>query len=159
MLRGREPLKGSGQAGRNATEAERQQAERRRVIDEVRKLSEISRELEQNARLLASAVNLVQAGELRRKVDELTRRQDDLVRRIVARHPDTAERERFEALSRKLDEFRPAIRACQEKEELLRLKEEMDRTVEEWVGQFQRMVADLVGAPPPPHPISGDGPP
>lgn len=131
---------------------------RQDIVERLRKLAEVSKELEQNARMQAAAVNLVQAGELRRRVDELTKRQDALVMGIVERHPDPAVRARFAALSHKIEEFRPQIKACQDPKELQRLKEEIDASVEEWVHLFQKIVASLVGVAPPSGPVAGPSP-
>jgi DNA repair exonuclease SbcCD ATPase subunit len=127
-------------------------------LQDVKTLAEVSKELENHSRMLAAAVNIVQAGELRRKVNELTRRQDELVRRIVAHHPDPGVRQRFDQLSARLEEYPARIKACNDPGELARLKQEIDKTVEEWVHQFQSIVANLMGAPPPPQAISGNPP-
>lgn len=128
------------------------------ILEKLRKLAEVSKDLEQNARMQAAAVNLVQAGELRRRVDELTRRQDALVLQIVERHPDAGTRDRFLALTRRIEEFRPQIRSCQDPEELKRLKQDIDHSVEDWVHQFQTIVSALVGVAPPAGPMVGPSP-
>lgn len=131
---------------------------RQDIVERLRKLAEVSKELEQNARMQAAAVNLVQAGELRRRVDELTRRQDSLVMSIVERHPDPEVRARFATLSHRIEEFRPQIKSCQDPQELKRLKQEIDASVEEWVHLFQKIVASLVGVAPPSGPVAGPSP-
>lgn len=131
---------------------------RQDIVERLRKLAEVSKELEQNARMQAAAVNLVQAGELRRRVDELTKRQDALVMSIVERHPDADVRSRFATLSHRIEEFRPQIKSCQDPQELKRLKQEIDASVEEWVHLFQKIVASLVGVAPPSGPVAGPSP-
>lgn len=134
------------------------QNSRQDIVERLRKLAEVSKELEQNARMQAAAVNLVQAGELRRRVDELTKRQDALVMSIVERHPDADVRARFANLSHRIEEFRPQIKSCQDPQELKRLKQEIDASVEEWVHLFQKIVASLVGVAPPSGPVAGPSP-
>ena len=136
----------------------REEPRRAEILEKLHRLAEVSKDLEQNARMQAAAVNLVQAGELRRRVDELTRLQDSLVKAIVDRHPDAALRDRFHSLSRRIEEFRPQIRSCQDPEELQNLKRQIDGAVEEWVHVFQRIVATLVGVSPPPGPVAGPRP-
>jgi len=136
----------------------RDESRRDEILEKLRRLAEVSKDLEQNARMQAAAVNLVQAGELRRRVDELSRRQDTLVLGIVDRHPDAAMRDRFHLLSRRIEEFRPQIRSCQDPRELERLKKEIDAAVEEWVHLFQKIVATLVGVAPPSGPVAGPSP-
>ncbi len=128
------------------------------IMGRLQKLAEVSKELEQNVRMQAAAVNLVQAGELRRRVDELTRLQDTLVQGIVDHHPDAALRQRFSALSRRIEDFRPQIRSCQDAGKLKELKEQIDESVEEWVHLFQYIVSTLVGVAPPSGPVAGSRP-
>lgn len=134
------------------------QSRRDEVFEKLRKLAEISKDLENHARMQAAAVNLVQAGELKRRVDELTSRQDQLVLAIVERHPDAAVRNNFKALARKIEEFRPQIKACHDPEELKSLKRQIDQAVEQWVYQFQVIVSSLVGVTPPTQAIASDSP-
>ncbi len=132
--------------------------QRNEIMGRLQKLAEVSKELEQNVRMQAAAVNLVQAGELRRRVEELTQRQDALVQGIVDHHPDAALRARFISLSRRIEEFRPQIRACQDAKKLTELKAQIDESVEEWVHLFQCIVSTLVGVVPPPGPVAGPRP-
>ena len=122
------------------------------------KLAEISHSIEQHARMQASAYNLVQAGEIKRRIDELTESQNRLVMAIVDRHPDAEARERFKALGRKIDDYRPQIKACDDREELKRLKNEIDEAVEEWVLQFQIIVSNIVGVTPPTRAVQSESP-
>ncbi|MEW6283576.1 MAG: hypothetical protein AB1758_33505 [Candidatus Eremiobacterota bacterium] len=127
--------------------------DRESILNKVKLLASVSTELEQNSRMLGSASNLVMAEQLKRKVDELTTRQDRLVREIAGWHPDPAVRDGFLAQTRAVDEFRPRIKACKTHDELAALQAEMDRAVDEWVHQFQTIVAHLMGAPPPPSAV------
>lgn len=128
------------------------------IRSQLRKLAEVSKDLEQHARMQAAAVNFVQAGELKRRMDELTARQDQLVMSIVERHPDAQVRNKFRALGRKIEEFKPKIRSCQDPAELKELRKNIDECVEEWVMQFQTIVSSLVGIAPPDQPVASESP-
>lgn len=127
--------------------------DRETILGKVKMLATVSTELEQNSRMLGAASNMVMAEQLKRKVEELTMRQDRLVREIAGWHPEPAVRDKFLALTRTVDEFRPRIKACKTHDELAQLQGEMDRAVDEWVHMFQTIVAQLVGAPPPPSAV------
>ena len=128
------------------------------VFEQLRKLAEISHDIEQHARMQASACNFVQAGEIKRPMDELTERQNQIVMAIVDRHPDAETKESFKALARKIEEYRPQIKACEDPEELKRLKKEIDEAVEEWIYQFQVIVSAIVGVNPPSQAVQSDSP-
>lgn len=127
--------------------------EREVVMSKVKLLATVSTDLEKNSRMLAAANNMVMAEQLRRQVDELNKKQDRLVREIAGWHPDEATRESFLALTRKVDDFKVRIKAVKTHDELKELQAEMDSSVDQWVHQFQTIVAQLVGAPPPPSPV------
>lgn len=128
------------------------------IFAQLRKLADVSHSIEQHARMQATAYNFVQAGEIKRRIDELTETQNRLVMAIVDRHPDEATRENFKALSRKIEDYRPKIRACEDKEELVKLKNEVDEAVQDWVYQFQVIVSSIVGLNPPAEAIQSDNP-
>ncbi|MCA9792946.1 MAG: hypothetical protein KC910_14160 [Candidatus Eremiobacteraeota bacterium] len=100
-----------------------------------------------------AAVNMIQAEQLRKRIDELTERQERLMDELVAMHPDPSVRDRFEALSSKIEELKIEIRGCNDMEDLKELEGKIESTVESWVHHFQIIVAGLMGAPPPSGPI------
>lgn len=116
-------------------------------------LATVSTDLEKNSRMLQAANNMVMAEQLRRQVEELTQRQDRLVREIAGWHPDPPTRERFLEQTRKVDDFKNRIKKVKTHEELKELQTEMDASVDDWVLQFQTIVSQLVGAPPPTQPV------
>lgn len=118
-------------------------------MSKVKMLATVSTDLEKNSRMLQAANNMVMAEQLRRQVEELTQRQDRLVREIAGWHPDSPTRERFLEQTRKVDDFKNRIKKVKTHEELKELQTEMDASVDDWVLQFQTIVSQLVGAPPP----------
>lgn len=126
------------------------------VLAQLRQLAEISRSIEQHTRMQAAATNFVQAGEIKRRIDELTAKQDRLVMTIVGNHPDPQVREDFRRLSKKIDDYRPRIKSCEDKEELKQLKDELDQTVEDWIYQFQVIVSSIMGVAPPGQAVQSD---
>jgi hypothetical protein len=119
------------------------------VLNKVKMLATVSTDLEKNSRMLQAANNMVMAEQLRRQVEELTQRQDRLVREIAGWHPDPPTRERFLDQTKKVDDFKNRIKKVKTKEELSELEKEMNQSVDDWVLQFQIIVSQLVGAPPP----------
>lgn len=126
------------------------------VLAQLRQLAEVSRTIEQHTRMQAAATNFVQAGEIKRRIEELTANQDRLVMTIVGNHPDPEVRENFRRLASKIEEYRPKIKSCEDKETLKEIKKELDETVEEWIYQFQIIVSSIVGVNPPDKAVQSD---
>jgi hypothetical protein len=116
-------------------------------------LATVSKELENNAKMQAAAPNIVAAEQLKKRVTELTELQGRQMNELIAMHPDPAAQERFHQLSQGVDELQLQVKAAQQIDELKRLESEMEARVSAYVLHFQRMVAELMGAPPPETPV------
>ncbi|MBI3924443.1 MAG: hypothetical protein HY319_02780 [Armatimonadetes bacterium] len=112
-------------------------------------LHQLSGELQRNHTMLASATNFIQAQTMRKRVDELTAEQSRLMDELVELYPDAEARDRYRALSSRIEELQKQIKTSQDIQELRELEGKIESTVGEWVHHFQSMVAALMGAPPP----------
>lgn len=130
-----------------------QQQQKQIIRQLVEQLAKVSTDLERNAKMASSAVNMIQAEAMRKRVNELQATQTRLMEQLVAMHPDQAARERFEKLTDKIEQLKSDIKSATEMEELQELEAEIESSVNEWVHQFQTLVANLMGAPAPPEPI------
>ena len=72
---------------------------------------------------------------------------------LVEKPPNMITKQKFEKLSKELDQLRADIRACEDKEELVKLDQQIEETVNKWVHQFQVIVSDISGVKPPPKPV------
>jgi hypothetical protein len=125
-------------------------AEVRRILEE---LAQVSKDLEANARMLSKAANIIAAEQLRKRVNELTARQNTMMTQLVGMHPEAAVRDRYHQLSRQVDELQKEVKGTSDMDELKRLDGEITSRVGDYVHHFQTIVANLMGAPPPPEPI------
>ncbi|MBQ7529662.1 hypothetical protein IJT10_07145 [bacterium] len=140
------------------TKANKAPEQNKEVFAQLRQLAEISRSIEQHTMMQSAATNIVQAGEIKRRIDELTEKQDRLVMTIVGNHPDPQVRENFRKLGKKIEDYRPKIKQCEDPEELRQLKKEVDEAVEEWIYNFQVIVSSILGVTPPDKAVQSDKP-
>ncbi len=124
--------------------------EARRILES---LAQVSKDLEANARMLSKAANIIAAEQLRKRVNELTAQQNDMMTQLVGMHPDAATRDRYHQLSKQVEALQKEVKGTSDMTELKRLEGEIEARVGDYVHQFQTIVANLVGAPPPPGPI------
>lgn len=116
-------------------------------------LAEVSRDLDRHTQLSKTASHPIQAQQVRKRIDELTVQQNALMERLVAQHPNLMTKQKFEKLTAELEQLRGDIKACEDKEELVRLEGEIEETVNRWVLQFQKIVSELSGITPPSKPV------
>ena len=119
----------------------------------LKELAEVSQDLDRHSQMAKTAVHPIQAQQVRKRIDELTIQQKSLMDRLVAQHTNQDTKSKFEKLSTELDELRAKIRACDDKEELKSLAEEIDTLVDRWVHSFQVIVSELSGIAPPSAPV------
>lgn len=123
------------------------------IKEELKNLAEVSRDLDRHTKLARSATHPIQAQQVRKRIDELTVKQTGLMNQLVERHPNMITKQKFEKLSKELDQLRIDIRACEDKEELAKLDAQIEETVNKWVHQFQVIVSEISGVKPPPKPV------
>lgn len=125
--------------------------------NEVRKtletLAEVSRDLDRHTQLSKTATHPIQAQQVRKRIDELTVQQTSLMDNLVAKHPNSETKSKFQKLTEELDQLRVDIRGCSDKEELAVLEEKIDEQVNRWVHHFQIIVSELSGIQPPAKPV------
>ncbi len=123
------------------------------IKEELKTLAEVSRDLDRHAKLARTATHPIQAQQVRKRIDELTVQQTGLMNQLVEKHPNMITKQKFEKLSKELDQLRADIRACEDTDELAKLDNQIEETVNKWVHQFQVIVSDISGVKPPPKPV------
>ena len=123
------------------------------IKEELKTLAEVSRDLDRHTKLARTATHPIQAQQVRKRIDELTAQQTGLMNQLVEKHPNMITKQKFEKLGKELDQLRVDIRACEDTEELAKLDEQIEETVNKWVHQFQVIVSDISGVKPPPKPV------
>lgn len=123
------------------------------IKEELKTLAEVSRDLDRHTKLARTATHPIQAQQVRKRIDELTVQQTGLMNQLVEKHPNMITKQKFEKLSKELDQLRADIRACEDKEELAKLDDQIEETVNKWVHQFQVIVSDISGVKPPSKPV------
>lgn len=123
------------------------------IKEELKKLAEVSRDLDRHTQLSKTASHPIQAQQLRKRIDELTVQQTGLMNALVEKHPNMITKQKFEKLSIELEQLRADIKACDDKEELEKLDQQIEETVNRWVHQFQVIVSEISGVKPPSKPV------
>lgn len=123
------------------------------IKEELKKLAEVSRDLDRHTQLSKTASHPIQAQQLRKRIDELTVQQTGLMNALVEKHPNMITKQKFEKLTKELDQLRADIKACEDTDELAKLDEQIEETVNRWVHQFQVIVSEISGVKPPPKPV------
>ena len=125
------------------------------IFQRLEALATLSKDLENNAKLQANAANIVAAEQFKKKVTELTDSQSKMMTELVAMHPDPANLERYNQLQQELDESQRNVKASKTKsmDELKELETTTLHCASAYIHHFQSVIADLMGAPPPPAPV------
>ena len=123
------------------------------IKEGLKTLAEVSRDLDRHTKLARTATHPIQAQQVRKRIDELTAQQTGLMNQLVEKHPNMITKQKFEKLSKELDQLRVDIRACEDTEELAKLDDQIEETVNKWVHQFQVIVSDISGVKPPSKPV------
>lgn len=125
------------------------------IFQRLEALATLSKELENNAKLQANAANIVAAEQFKKKVTELTESQSKMMVELVAMHPNPAHLERYNQLQIEMDDAQRNVKATKTKsmDELKELETAVLNSAAAYIHHFQSVVADLMGAPPPPAPV------
>jgi hypothetical protein len=113
----------------------------------------LNKELEKYNRQQANAANIVAAEQFKKQVNELTESLHRKMGELVAMHPDAAARERFAKLQSQVEGAEERVNATKSIAERKELNEVLQRDISDWIHHFQTMMAELMGAPPPPGPV------
>jgi hypothetical protein len=123
------------------------------IKEELKTLAEVSRDLDRHSQLAKTATHPIQAQQVRMRIDELTAKQTGLMNALIERHPNMITKQKFEKLTKELDQLRADIKACEDQDELAELDGKIEETVNRWVHQFQVIVSQISGVKPPPKPV------
>lgn len=119
------------------------------IREQLKELAEVSLDLDRHSQMSKTANHPVQVQQMRMRIDELTAKQSSLMEALVSQHPDAERKANFHKLQSQVDALKDEIRGCEEKDRLVDLEAQIEKTVDSWIHAFQVIVSELAGVSPP----------